>query len=214
MDYKNAKIYKIVSYQTDDIYIGSTCQPLYKRFGEHKKDYKNWLNTGKKYVSSYEILKYDDAHILLIEEFPCENKEQLRKKEGEYIRELKCVNKLIAGRTNREWFMDNKEHITEYQKEYKEINKEKIQEYNKQYLEMNKEKLKEDNKQYYQMNKDALSQYKKNYYQSNKYEILERIRKTVQCECGSVHAYGERSRHNKSKKHQKYLASQFENEQQ
>jgi hypothetical protein len=30
-DYKNGKIYKLWSHEGDDIYIGSTVQPLYKR---------------------------------------------------------------------------------------------------------------------------------------------------------------------------------------
>ena len=35
-DYENGKIYKIVNDVDDDIYIGSTTQPLCKRFGDHK----------------------------------------------------------------------------------------------------------------------------------------------------------------------------------
>jgi hypothetical protein len=53
--------------------------------------------------------KYDDVRIELIEEFPCENKMELNKREGHYIRTLECVNKLVAGRTKKEWREDNKE---------------------------------------------------------------------------------------------------------
>jgi hypothetical protein len=57
--------------------------------------------------------KYDDVRIELIECFPCDNKEQLNKKEGEYIRKLDCVNRNIAGRTYRKNREDNKEKIKE-----------------------------------------------------------------------------------------------------
>jgi hypothetical protein len=45
--------------------------------------------------------KYDDVRIELIEEFPCENKMELNKREGHYIRTLDCVNKVIPGRTQK-----------------------------------------------------------------------------------------------------------------
>ena len=35
--YQNGKIYKIWSMETDEIYVGSTCQPLHKRMYDHRK---------------------------------------------------------------------------------------------------------------------------------------------------------------------------------
>jgi hypothetical protein len=52
--------------------------------------------------------------------FPCENKEQLNKREGEIIREIGTLNKKIAGRTQKEYIEDNKDKIKEYKKEYQE----------------------------------------------------------------------------------------------
>ena len=76
MDYKNGKIYVIRSYKTDKIYVGASCSPLYKRFYKHKQDYKRWLKTNKKYISSYEILKYGDAYIELYEKYPASFKNE------------------------------------------------------------------------------------------------------------------------------------------
>ena len=45
-NYQNGKIYKIHSYQTDDIYIGSTTNTLSRRFSEHK--YRNLKGCGTK----------------------------------------------------------------------------------------------------------------------------------------------------------------------
>ena len=47
--------------------------------------------------------------IELFENFPCNSKEELNKKEGQVIREIGTINKQTAGRTNKEWYEDNKE---------------------------------------------------------------------------------------------------------
>ena len=117
-NFANGKIYAIRSHQTEQIYIGSTTQPLYKRFSKHKT----------MYCSSKEIMKFDDAYIELLEEFPCVNKMQLNRREGELIRTTDCVNKRIAGRTQSEHRIDNKDYMFERDKQYREDNKQKITE--------------------------------------------------------------------------------------
>jgi hypothetical protein len=93
-DYDNGKNYTIRSHQTTDIYIGSTTQSLAKRFGCHKSSYKSFESKkSKKYCTSYILMKYDDAYIELLENYPCESKELLLKREGEFIRAMDCVNK-------------------------------------------------------------------------------------------------------------------------
>src|ERR1700731_4436191 len=73
------------------------------RFSLHKSNYKGWLIGNGNYVTSYEILKYDDAYIELFEKYPCESKEQLLKRKGEVIRtSTDAVNKNLAGRTKPE----------------------------------------------------------------------------------------------------------------
>jgi hypothetical protein len=131
MDYKNGKIYTIRSYQTDDIYIGSTTQTLTKRLSTHKGDFKRWKNGKRHYTTSYEIIKYGDAYIELLELCPCDTKMELCRREGELIRSMDCVNKEIAGRTPKEYYQENKEKIKERNKEYRDDNNE-----------MRKEKLK------------------------------------------------------------------------
>ena len=100
--YHHSKIYAIRSHQTNKIYIGSTTQQLAKRLYEHK----HISNTTSKLL----IEQYDDVYIELLELFKCENREELHKKEGEYMRLHKdiIVNKYIAGRTTKEYEIDNK----------------------------------------------------------------------------------------------------------
>jgi hypothetical protein len=182
MDYKNGKIYKITSDSCDKIYIGSTCQPLYKRFGEHKGNYKHYLknNIPNKNITSFEIIKLGNAIITLIEDFPCERKEQLHARERYYIELNKdiCINKYIPTRTDKEYCNDNKEKIAERKKEYRQKNINLILENDKKYKQLNKEKLKEIRKQH------------------------------RECICGSYICIYGKGRHEKTKKHLAFIQSQ------
>ena len=218
-DYTKGKIYCLRSHQTDDVYVGSTVESLSNRKAKHKNAYKRFLNGKSNYVTSFEIIKYDDCYIELIEDCPCENKEQLSKKEGEYIRNMDCINKYVAGRTVKEYREDNKEKIKEKAKEYRENNKEKI----KEYYEDNKEKIKEKAKEYRENNKEKIRESKKKYRENNKEKIKEyrennkekiqeyrkrgreKEKEKVVCECGSVVSKHHLARHKRTIKHQEFL---------
>ena len=141
-DYSNSNIYKIVCNITGFVYIGSTLQTLIQRLQDHKRGYNSYLNKKHNYVSSFKILVNENYDIILIEDFPCERKEQLHARERYWIENTECVNKFIPTRTNKEWYEDNKEKIKEHRKEY-----------HKKYYENNKEKIKEYHKQYYKNKK-------------------------------------------------------------
>lgn len=120
--YSNGKIYKIINNETNEIYIGSTVLSLKKRFDKHKYSYKYYLKGKYNYTTSFELFKNDglkNCKIEMIELYPCENKKELEKKEGEYIKLNKTVNKNIVGRTKKE-----------SKKIYRENNKEKINQKN------------------------------------------------------------------------------------
>tara|TARA_R110002096_G_scaffold89147_1_gene203159 strand:- start:15 stop:524 length:510 start_codon:yes stop_codon:yes gene_type:complete len=165
-DYQNGKIYKLWSPEGDEIYIGSTTQSLARRKSRHKSQ-----TDGCKSKILFE--KYTDVRIELLEEVSCDNKEQLAKKEGEYIRNNHCVNKCVAGRTNKE-----------RHKEYYENNKEHI-------------------KEYYENNKEHIQEQKKEYYENNKEHIQERKSTEILCECGKTIRLGDKARHLKTKIHNK-----------
>ena len=111
--------------------------------------------------SSREILQFDDAYIELIENYPCVDKNELHRREGEIIRERVCVNKVIAGRTDAEYREDNKETRNQYSKQYRQEHTEEANQYNKQYQQTHKESIAEQkkpyNKQYEIDNKEAIS---------------------------------------------------------
>ena len=105
------KIYRITALETDKCYIGSTEKNLQSRFQRHRLAYNQYLKGSKHYISSFEIVKYQSAKIELLEDFKCLSKKDLRKREGFYQQILNCVNKAIAGRTKKEWYMDNHTEI-------------------------------------------------------------------------------------------------------
>lgn len=131
------QVYSIRSHQTTDIYIGSTIQTLSQRMTDHRKNYKQYLNGTFAYISSYEILQYEDSYIELLFEGEFESKYVLKQKEGKYQREMNCVNKHIAGRTKREYEKEHKEQKIESGKRYRN----KHPDYNKQYFIENKETI-------------------------------------------------------------------------
>ena len=143
VNYENGKIYKIINTENNQIvYIGSTVEQLCKRYAKHKH-------------------KAPNHKIILIQNYPCNSKEELCMKEQEFIEQnTNLLNKYKAFRSEEQ----KKEYEKEYKKEY---NKDKIKEQNKEYREKNKDKIKEYQKEY---NKE----YYKAYYENNKEQEKER----------------------------------------
>ena len=182
-NYQTGKIYRIYSPDEPDLsYYGSTVQKLCKRYASHKKDFNKGLKS--KYCTSFLILeKYNNTRIELVENFSCDNKEQLTAREGFYIRTCKCVNKQLPQRSKKEWYQDNKKILYEKQKIYQiknkdiiairqkiyqEKNKEKISKYKKEYRKKNIKKIKENSKIYREKNKEIIKTKKKNYREKKK----------------------------------------------
>jgi hypothetical protein len=89
---QNHKIYLINSNSTEKYYIGSTKTMLYQRFANHKLDYKNYQNKKAnfgKHREIYDILKYADVSITLLENYECDDKEQLKEKINEIKEQYK-----------------------------------------------------------------------------------------------------------------------------
>ena len=114
------KVYKLVSFQTNDCYIGCTTQRLLShRFCKHKCDYKRYLNGEQHYSTSYELIKFEDCKIILLETYPCKHKEELEARERYWLDNTdNCVNKQKPTRTQKEHYEDNKEHFKQYKHDW------------------------------------------------------------------------------------------------
>lgn len=174
MKIENAKIYSILNTVDDSVYIGSTCLSLKQRLNAHKSLCKRKPNIMPLYSKMFEY-GINNFYIVLVEDCLCSNVNELREKEGAYIKQLGTLNKNIAGRDI---------------KQYKEDNKEKLKEYNKQYR---------DN------NKDYYKQYLLKYNKDNKDKIKQLYKIKINCSCGSnIYKYNYKI-HCQSAKHKHYI---------
>lgn len=141
VNYQNGKIYTIRCRSDEKlIYVGSTTQTLSQRMTQHRSKCKN-----KQGISLYKYIIDDDWsnwYIELYEMYPCNEKCELEKREGEITREIGTINyRKFVGRTSKEYYNDTKEHYAELMKKNYEKNKE-------YYLQKRKERY-EKNKEYY-----------------------------------------------------------------
>ena len=182
--YQNGKIYKVVDVGYNMCYIGSTCKKLYKRFSIHKCDYKQYVNGKKHFISIFSIFDeygVENGKIELIENYPCQSKEELQSKEGQYQQQTDCVNKFIAGRTSAQYEQDNKEKRLEKSRNHYHNNRESELNRKKEYRKKDTEKTKEQDKQYYQRHK-------------------EKRRAKYTCHCGAIVCFDSKYKHEKTKK--------------
>ena len=173
--FQNGRIYKILNYIDNEVYVGSTCQPLSKRMAKHREEINNETKARKPLYIKMKEHGVEHFYIELIEEHPCENGEQLRKREGHYIREIGTLNKKIEGRTLKEYRDETKERIQARCKEYREENRER----DKNYREENRERIQARCKEY----------------RANK------GKETYTCVCGSTCCINNKARHESTTKH-------------
>jgi lipopolysaccharide export LptBFGC system permease protein LptF len=189
--YANAKIYKIES--NGEAYYGSTTKLVSERFSKHKAHHKRWKQGKETKNTVYDLFdKYgtDNCTISLVEDFPCKSKTELHEREGYYIKNNACVNRSIAGRTQKEWRNDNKEKLALDKKAYFNEHKSEISEYKRKYA---------------QQHKDKIAQYQKQDKESNRKRITQNSAITMQCACGSIFRINDKARHERSQKHHNYL---------
>ena len=195
VNFENGKIYKIELISGEGkVYVGSTTKKyLSQRMDAHRYDYKYWKNGNiVRKISSFvlfDLYGIDNCKITLLENYPCETRDQLRAKEGEYIKSLDCINKNIAGRSIKE---SGKQYYETHKNEELFIKNRK--EYCHKYVKDNHEKLIEKKREFNQIHRE---------------EINKKAGIKFNCECGSHCRIGEKSRHYKSIKHQNYLKSQI-----
>jgi len=193
--YQRGKIYKIVSNVSNLVYYGSTIEhTLAMRLSKHRSNYKRYQEGKCSYTTSYKILEEGKYDIILVENFPCNNKDELTARERYYIENNDCVNKVIPGRID-------KEYKKEYMKEYREQNKEKIKQKDKEKYENNKEKILQQRKEYYEANKELKLLQKKEYYEINKEQIKQKSKEKTICDCGCEVIKYKILRHQRTTKH-------------
>ncbi len=129
VNYQLGKIYKIIDLETNECYIGSTCQPtLARRLSKHVTNYKQYLKGEYGYTSSYEIIKIGNYQIILVEKYNCNNKDELRSRERYWIEHTVCVNKnkpmhtkLDSQLTSKKYKLNNASKVSAQKKIYNSV---------------------------------------------------------------------------------------------
>lgn len=137
-DWSLGKIYRIISNnpEVSVVYYGSTVQSLCRRMASHRSKYKRWCAGKQRSCSIFPYFKQygiEQFHIELVEDFPCDNGEQLFTRENVYIRGFDCCNKYSAITTpeerteqRKQHYQDNAEAISIKQKQHYQVNAESI----------------------------------------------------------------------------------------
>ena len=141
MNYNNSLIYKICcnDISITDVYVGSTTNFI-KRKSKHKSSCNK--KGGKQYNQTvYQFIRshggWENWSMIVVEDFPCDSKNQLQTRERYHIELLHAtLNKNIPTRTIQEWRTDN----PDYNKEYAKNNAEKLKAQRKEYHQINAEK--------------------------------------------------------------------------
>ena len=213
-------IYKITDLDTKKYYIGSSKHTLDCRVKGHKRLFESFKKGKSYYCASYEILESDNYKVDVIEQYPCNTKKELERREGELIKEGKlnggyCVNLNIPGRTNKEYYQDNRDKLNALQKKYREDNREYYKEYRKEWQKDNREYRKKYDKEYREENRDKIAVRYKKWQKDNPEKIkvsqkkyYESINYYVQCECGRSVKKRCLSGHKKSQIHQQWEQDQ------
>jgi len=178
--YKRGKIYTIrCRYDDSLIYVGSTIDTLAKRMGNHRR------MCLKCKISLYNVVEndWDNWYIELYEEYPCNNKPELERREGQVQRQIATINNRIAGRTHKEYRDENRDKILEKTKKYRDDNKVNILENKKTYYNENKVNILEKTKKYRDENRDKIKE-------ANRVQDAKRsdyLKEKVECEkCKSI----------------------------
>jgi hypothetical protein len=197
IDYSKAIVYMLCCKDPSipEIYIGSTTN-FTKRKNLHKRDCNNPTRKAYNYCV-YQFIRdhggFENWQMILVEKYPCTDKLELLKRERELTVERGATLNMVH----------NQGIIQElgrsgYRKQY-----------HLKYYEQKKDDILTKRKEYYENNKDKKSEYNKDYSQKNKEKIAQQKSIKFHCGCGASCRYGEKARHYKSQKHQRWFNAQI-----
>jgi hypothetical protein len=208
-DYKKGVIYKLVSQDLEvpEIYVGSTTN-FNQRRQRHKSACAN-INDKKSDIRVYQYIRengdWEMWDMILVEEYPCENRLQLLARERYHIEQLKSkLNCCIPTRTRKEHYQECHEEILKQKKEYRQNNLEKVRGWDKKHYEENKDKIRDRQKVYAEGHKVEKSITDKKYREENKEKVDANKKMIIHCDdCDIDYQKNNTYQHIKSIQHRK-----------
>lgn len=222
-NFQKAKIYKLINKITDQpFYIGSTCETLKMRYSLHKYHVKIKHNNSECFKYIEEIGGMNNVDIVLICDYPCENRKELLEEERKQLEiigfeNVKNQNKpyLRQSEKKEQFRINAKKYYYNHKKEILEKSKNKYRESDKtlakEYYRKNKDRISACAKRFYEKNADKMKLYHEAYRVKNRDRYNEYHRKirqeatSVSCDCGSKIKSHQNFQHRKTKKHLKYI---------
>jgi len=197
-------------------YIGSTIN-----FRERKWMHKClcYNNKHREYHKPlYQFIRENDIpweslHFDIIETFFLETKEHSLKRERFWVEKYDSIkngmNVLLP------WVSETERR--DIMRQYSVDNKEKIAQYQKINSVLHKDIITQNKKRYYQENTDDILHKAKGYYIDNRLQILKRVTNyrnknadkllaKIDCQCGGKYLYKHRSTHFRTQKHKHYIS--------
>jgi hypothetical protein len=198
--YQNSKIYKLKCINPDiseEEYVGHTTQRyLSSRLVQHR-DCAKYMKINRSKV--YAVMNSTGVHnwqILLLENYPCTTSDEIKAREQYWIDLLHptlntngaVFDVMKAKTTKQRHYVENKEKIIAYSKQYNEDHKDTKVAYMKEYM--------------------------KEYRTRPEHKEKERVRfmTLTHCQCGQSYTKYHKKRHEQSNRHAIGLENQFNNE--
>jgi len=193
-DYAKTVIYKLINYDSPDlVYVGSTTN-FTKRKQHHKEGCFN-INCKKHNIKLYKTIRenggWENWNMIIISDYPCNNRREAEQEEDRYMQLLKPMLNMRRAfqtpETRKEYFVNRTDIKKEYDKNRRNGEKaEDIKAKKREAYHIDKEKSKEKNKEAYHRNKEKYSQ-------------------MITCNCGVIIQTRRITAHEKTTKHQKYV---------
>ena len=182
----DGEMYRVCDVGYTKFYYGSTIQPLSMRMGGHRDACRRYKARNAHKSTIYDLFDEfgsENCKIELVEAYPCDNRNELLKREGYHIQQNECVNKIVVGRTPQE-----QRRLYRLRNKANHINKDR--EYNLRH-------------------RLEIARQGKVRYENNEEDIAERSTMNMLCAlCGACYTRGHAARHTQSKKHQEALKHQ------
>jgi hypothetical protein len=170
-------------------YIGSTINDPRYRLNNHKQD---CVKYPKRPVYAHiSLIGWDNVQLQIIEEFPCNTREELYQKEDDMIKESLhdpyCLNHnraSVSPEEHREnmlnYYLTHRQQIIDQHKVYLEANKNKVDAYHANYRKENAERRRQYSAMYAAEHPDQVKAKRKAHYEAHKKEVIEKQKAYVE----------------------------------
>jgi len=176
----------------ENIYIGSTTN-----FIQRKKSHKSHCTNPdddcynqKKYKYIRDNGGWENWVMEWIQDFPCNSKKELERKEGEITKEKAKLNECVAGRLVKEWRKDNADKCRDNSRRFYYNN-----------LEKERERARNVYEKYKHLHREEKNEKAKQRYYDNKEEENAKKAEKITCECGCITRRGDIAKHRRTAKH-------------